>query len=142
MNEKKNEHPFNLRQVTGHDAGIVVYDGTAVLVANWADMADNRLPAYLAHGIVFGWPFETISIEDRYKVEDIRDELPGTVWLSDDEENVLDTDLDIIYDEFGDIPALFGFDTGAGAMVLDHPTSGVVYILDNGIKIIAPDEWN
>jgi len=55
--------------------------------------------------------------------------------------------MDVLEDAFGDIPALWGYDIGAGALInIDEngnhvPTSGKVYHINNVI-VIAPEGWN
>lgn len=77
-------------------------------------------------------------------VEDIRDELPGKVWI--DEDGNADTDMDIVSDENGDLSALFGIRTGDSDpdfyKDFPHPFSGSVYeIAGTDIKVITIKNW-
>jgi hypothetical protein len=133
----------NLNELTSQESGIVVYGEGGVIVTNWAELGDDALPALDPTGnFILGWPHDDLDVESSHEVEDVREELPGTVWVKDIDEGTLDTDMDIIYDKFGDLPALWGFDTGCGAEVVGGPTPGVVYVLSDGTKVIAPDGWN
>ena len=55
--------------------------------------------------------------------------------------------MEVLTDPCGALPALWGFDIGKGAVLrLDHHRrpihhGGTVYILHDGTKIIAPDNW-
>ena len=70
--------------------------------------------------------------------DDVRKELPGSIWLTGKQKKdgsmVADTDMDIVYDELGDLLELF---LGSNA-----PTAGTVYTLKDGRRIIAPDGWH
>ena len=66
-------------------------------------------------------------------LDDFRSEIPGSIWKEDE---MVDTDLDIVYDENNDLVRLF-FEN------LDPMEyNGTVYTLHDGRKIIAPDMWN
>ena len=65
-------------------------------------------------------------------VKDIRTVIPGQIWLEDGE---AETDLDIVYDEDGDLPRLFLEDLDP----VDY--EGAVFSLRDGRKIIAPSMW-
>lgn len=132
----------NLMSMTQHEAGVVVYD-TDVVVANWGQYDDGRLPMVAPGGIVFPWPTEW-DVAEEYHSDDIRGELPGEVIVDGNTATI--KGMTVFGDEFGDIPALWGIDTGLGAVLSDCPTSGTIYKLrlsdGSGAVVIAPDEWN
>ena len=103
---------FNLYEDTAHEAGIIIHGEEAVIVTNWGSYGDNRVPMLLAPLGLMEWPIEDedAKIVKLRDVEDIRDELPGKVWI--DEGGNADTDMDIVSDENGDLSALFGIRTG------------------------------
>ena len=128
---------MTLSELTRQDSGIVVHAGGGVMTVNWQSAGpphENALPYVLS---VTGEPlmmphegdvFE--SVESRHAA-DIRDELPGSVWMENGEP---ETDMDIIYDPHGVI----------GGLYLDEEeiTAGAVYKLSNGTVIIAPEGWD
>jgi hypothetical protein len=145
------EAPQTLYELTSQECGIVVYN-TGVIVTNWSNTCrDGGLPRMAPGNLgIIAWPDE-IAVIKEYRVTDIRDALPGTIVEveSDNEgQTLLETDgMDIVYDRFGDIPALWGWDTGLGACINKDdsgnlaPTEGRVFELDGAI-VIAPDGWN
>lgn len=131
---------MTLMDLTGQESGIIVYEGNAVAVVNWQSMGENQFPMFgpLA-GMMLGWPesedvFDGVETEH---VQDIRDVIPGKVWLTGetdgDGNRVADTDLDIVHDANADLARLFLVDT--------EPTAGTVYTLADGRCVIAPDGW-
>lgn len=147
------EEAFNLREVTGQESGIIVYGDGSVIVLNWTQIGDNCLPAVFLGGI-YGLPHEDIEVDETYHTEDVRDEIPGSIWVVEvaewttkdaeerDGDSVLNTDIDILYDVNDDLPLLFGFDASSGRQIEVEPVKGEVYILSNGAKVIAPADWN
>ena len=137
---------FNLYEDTAHEAGIIIHGEEAVIVANWGSYGDNRVPMLLAPLGLMEWPIEDedAKIVKLRDVEDIRDELPGKVWI--DEGGNADTDMDIVSDENGDLSALFGIRTGDTDpdfyKDFPHPFSGSVYeIAGTDIKVITIKNW-
>jgi hypothetical protein len=137
---------FNLYEDTAHEAGIIIHGEEAVIVTNWSSYGDNRVPMLLAPLGLMEWLIEdedakTVKLRD---VEDIRDELPGKVWINEDGD--ADTDMDIVYDANGDLSALFGIRTGDTDpdfyKDFPHPFSGSVYeIAGTDIKVITIKNW-
>lgn len=137
---------FNLYEDTAHEAGIIIHGEEAVIVTNWGSYGDNRVPMLLAPLGLMEWPIEDedAKIVKLRDVEDIRDELPGKVWI--DEDGNADTDMDIVSDENGDLSALFGIRTSDTDPDFyedfPHPFSGSVYeIAGTDIKIITIKNW-
>lgn len=134
---------FNLNE-TGHEAGIIVYGGETVGCFNWVQLDNGCLPMVGPHGFIVPWPTdaggEDAKLVHVEHVDDVRAYLPGTVWMG---ENGLDTDLDIVYDEHQDIPALWGFGPIAAVYAdVDRPYSGDIWELSTGEKVITLDMWN
>ena len=137
---------FNLYEDTAHEAGIIIHGEEAVIVTNWGSYGDNRVPMLLAPLGLMEWPIEDedAKIVKLRDVEDIRDELPGKVWI--DEDGDAETDMDIVSDENGDLSALFGIRTGDTDpdfyKGIPHPFSGSVYeIAGTDIKVITIKNW-
>jgi len=135
---------LSLMDITGQESGIVVYDDE-VIVTNWSQYDPDRLPAVFA-GAVIAWPQDgPLEVAEEWHIDDVRDALPGKiVRFGKDEIDV--EGMTILADDYGDIPALWGFDIGAGAYIDRDtarnlvPTPGMVYRLENAI-VIAPDGW-
>lgn len=137
---------FNLYEDTAHEAGIIIHGEEAVIVTNWGSYGDNRVPMLLAPLGLMEWPIadEDAKIVKLRDVEDIRNELPGKVWINEDGD--AETDMDIVSDENGDLSALFGIRTGDSDPDFyedfPHPFSGSVYeIAGTDIKIITIKNW-
>lgn len=138
---------FNLYEDTAHEAGIIIHGEEAVIVTNWSSYEDNRVPMLLAPLGLMEWPVddEDAKIVKVRDVEDIRDELPGKVWINEDGD--ADTDMDIVYDAHGDLSALFGIQTGDTDpdiyKDMPHPFSGSVYeVTGTDIKVVTIEFWN
>lgn len=137
---------FNLYEDTAHESGIIIHGEEAVIVTNWGSYGDNRVPMLLAPLGLMEWPIEDedAKIVKLRDVEDIRDELPGKVWINEDGD--AETDMDIVSDENGDLSALFGIRTGDTDPDFyegfPHPFSGSVYeITGTDIKVITIKNW-
>lgn len=137
---------FNLYEDTAHEAGIIIHGEEAVIATNWGSYGDNRVPMLLAPLGLMEWPIEDedAKIVKLRDVEDIRDELPGKVWINEDGD--AETDMDIVSDENGDLSALFGIHTGYTDPDFyedfPHPFSGSVYeIAGTDIKVITIKNW-
>jgi hypothetical protein len=137
-----------LFEITGQESGIVVY-GDVVIIANWVSYTIG-LPVISPLGTVMEWPEEQpLKVVKEYNVDDIRDVLPGTLVVTEEDgETILEYEgMEVLEDLNGDIPALWGYDIGEGAFVdTDEngnlvPTSGKVYHINNAV-IIAPIGWN
>jgi hypothetical protein len=131
---------MTLQELTNHEPGIIIYGNTTVGVFNWMDCDDNQLPFLLRIGTPVRWPEADDVFDDvtAKHVDDIRDEIPGTIRIKEDygDKVVANTDLDIVYDGNQVMPRLF----------LEHlepcDYMGTVYALKDVRKIITPDEWN
>lgn len=130
---------MTLYDLTGHESGIVVFSDSEVAVVNWLEMGENRMPIFGPAGMLIAWPEEDDVFEgvSTYDVENIADELPGSIWLTDetdeDGNRIADTDLVIYQDDFGDLSHIF---------LDEEPTGGRVFVLADGRKIIAPLLWD
>ena len=134
---------MTLMELTEQESGIVVYDWTdkSVAVMNWCNAGDDMIPLLSPLGDqLIAWPqgdgvFDGAT--ERW-TDDVRKELPGSIWLTGKQKKdgsmVADTDMDVVYDELGDLLELF---LGSNA-----PTAGTVYTLKDGRRIIAPDGWH
>lgn len=133
---------FNLND-TKHEAGIVLFGDSTVGVFNWGQFDDGYIPMVGSAGLIVPWPIdagEDIELVNVEHVDDVRSHLPGTVWMGEDG---LDTDMDIVCDENGDIPALWGFGQVADAYSdLDRPYSGDIWDIPGGPRVITIDLWN
>lgn len=140
-----NNNTNTLYDLTGQEAGIVVYDWDSVGVFNWAECGYGEVPTVLS-GLWSPVPYpffdHGFSVKKKKHLDDIRDAIPGMVWTEKDESGQIqwETNLDIVYDENSDIKNLFcnngTGDTQTGAV------SGDAFYLDNGFVIIAPDNWD
>lgn len=133
---------MTLQELTGHESGIILYGGSSIAVCNWSGCDDDQIPMLSPFGgAMLNWPAGDGAFEDAEEEEtsDIRAFLPGSMWLetNEDGDDLYGTDMDILYDENGDIPRLFDDPT-----ITDEDLCGVVYTLKDGRKIIAPDNWN
>ena len=131
---------MTLFELTNHESGIIIYGDTTVGVFNWMDCDDNQLPILSPICTPVRWPdnsdvFDGVTSKH---LDDIRDEIPGTIWIEEDncDEVVADTDLDIVYDGNNDLLRLFL------EQLEPCDYTGTVYTLKDGRKIIAPAEWN
>lgn len=131
-----------LMDLTGQESGILIYGENGVIVTNWCNYDKNRMPLLSPFGVLMPWPEEegVFHGAQRRFAQDIRTEIPGSVWLTDETKDdgtrIADTDLDIVSDENNDIIRLFLDDLTAD----DY--EGYIYTLRDGRKIIAPSTWN
>lgn len=148
--EEDENEAMTLMEMTGHEAGIVCYGGNTVAVVNWGQFEEDRLPTFGPAGMMLQWPEApgTLAVAEKTyrRFSDVRDELPGRVWLTDETDDqgrkIADTDLDILADEFGDLLRLFtgvGFD---GEALTADDYEGAAYTLPDGKKILVLDMWN
>lgn len=136
---------FNLYGDTHHETGIVLYgnneSGIEIGVFNWGQFEDNRIPLLSpAGGLVISWPCdESFVLSHVARVSDIRSLLPGSYWLDGE---YLDTDMNVIYDEFLDLPGLFGFGPAAEVYEDDSFYAGDIYQLSDGTRFVVCDIWD
>lgn len=134
---------FNLND-TQHESGIILYGDETVGVFNWGWLDNGYIPMVGPYGIVVPWPLDNSDDTELFcieSVDDVHAHLPGTVWMGKDG---LETDMEIICDEFGDLPALWGFgDHASHYDDLDCNYSGCVWSIgDSAYKVITIDFWN
>lgn len=134
---------MNLRELTNHESGIIVYQSGSVIVVNWGNYDDDQMPVLSPLGLPMQWPQEAgylDGIVDDEHIDDVRSVIPGRVWPSDEVDGlgnpVYNTDIDIVYDQFNDISRLF-LDTS----LEPDDLGATVYSLHDGTKIVAPDMW-
>ena len=129
---------MTLMELTGHEAGIVIYESGEVAVVNWSQYDDNQVPRLAPMLGMMGFQSDGIldNVPTAETIQDVRDILPGKIWIEDDE---IETDMEILEDDNNDLTALFiKIDDYRNP---DEPTSAEVYTLNDGTKIIAPHEW-
>jgi hypothetical protein len=125
----------DLYSLTGQESGIVIY-GNEIIVTNWAQECPNGgMPILSPVGnIVIDWPHdEPLTVDEAYQVNDLRAMLEAG-------------DYQVLSDDNGDIPALFGEQVGTATVIKDDagnllPTAGTCYHIGNAL-VIAPDGWN
>ena len=134
---------MTLLDLTNHEAGIIIYENRhSVAAVNWGTIGDDLYPILSPIGSMMSWPMEDgwKSRVQRSHVDDFRTILPGSVWSTgkkDSEGNpIADTDLDIVYDPFGDFVRAF-----LDPDYIDGDFSASVYSFD-GITVIAPFMWS
>ncbi len=140
---------MTLMELTNHEAGIICYGENTVAVVNWGQYEDDRVPIMGPAGIMFAWPEDEGTVaaaENTYRrFNDVRDELPGKIWLTDETDDqgrkIADTDLDILADEFGDLHRLFLGVDGDGESLSASDYEGAAYTLPDGRKILVLDMW-
>lgn len=128
---------MTLQELTGKDAGLVLYNRRTVGVYNWESMGENTIPALSPVGL----PISVCQGEDIFAgvreehVDDVRKLFDGTVWYDAFYEDVA-TDIDVVYDANNDIVRLF-IDNRLTA----DDYKGTAYHLSNGVIIVAMDAW-
>lgn len=130
-------------ELTGHESGIICYGENKVAVVNWSSCGETQIPLLDPFGLgMINFP-EGENIYDgaeARRVDDVRAELPGTVWLTgdtaEDGTRIADTDMDIVWDASGDILTLLLDDT-----LTADDLRGTVYALKDGRKLIVPCNW-
>ena len=147
---------MTLQELTGQESGIIVFppynndyrNRPSVGVYNWSccGCEDEMLPIlFLDRYVGIPWKSDMRLLEqaegEGVSVDDIRSELPGTIWVSkrEGEQIWCETDMDIVIDENNELPLLFVGEDGNGPKEV---TPGFVYTLRDGTKIIAPCDWN
>lgn len=153
--ETQDAYTESLLDITGQRSGIVIYENS-VLVVDWShDCSDGGLPIIAPFNQIIAWSAGTpIIVTNKYSVDDIRKVLPGTITcvdVDDDGNHIIDTtEMQISYDYYGDIFALWGYDIGLGAFIEKDndgniiPTPGVVYNVEQdgtNAVVIAPANW-
>lgn len=108
----------NLEELTGHSCGIVIHPEKTIIVCNWGRDGDG-IPVLSPSPIdlPLNWDFGEFEAIEKKRLENIIEYLGGG---------------EVIYDGNNEIGTMCDSKT---------PTQGVLYILNNGIEIIVPDEW-
>lgn len=129
----------SLFDMTKQQTSIVIYQEHFVIVCNWALVCPNGgLPAVGSNGQLVSIQAD-LSCDDVYSSHDIRCVIAGSYAVF--------SNMEVLFDPYGDLPALWGFNFGKGAVLrLDHHnrpihTGGTVFLLRDGTKVIAPDDW-
>lgn len=119
---------MTLRELTGHEAGIIVYENGDVIVTNWDQCDDDCVPILAPVGdMVIKLPQKQGYIEraKESKIGDIRSILQGKT---------------VLLDEFGDIERLMSDKPDKYGMIPDR--HGKKYIFDDGIEVFVFADWN
>lgn len=138
---------FNLNE-TKHDIGVFIRDDGSVMVALWMpDCEDNTAPVSMNRMCNMPMDYEfddTVTLVKEKDVADVRNELPGRVWLNDDGE--VETDMRIEFDYMNDLPEMFGIRVDEDGVayrrkdIADDSYPGTVYRFDGtGYKLITVD---
>lgn len=134
---------MTLTKLTGQEAGIICYGGKSVAVVNWSSCGDDQIPMLSPFGgEMLPWTEQgLLAGAKRRVVDDVRDELPGTVWMTDDVApdgtRTADSDMDIVYDRNCDLIRLF-----LDISLTDDDRAGIVYDLRSGRKVIVIPAWD
>lgn len=119
---------MTLLELTGHEAGIIVYKNGDVIVANWGQCDDDYIPALAPVGdMIINFPQEQGYIE-RVKestFDDIRPILQGK---------------NVLLDEFNDIARLMTDKPDKFGMSPDR--YGDKYTFEDGLEIYVFADWN
>ena len=119
---------MTLRELTGREAGIIVYENDDVIVADWNQCDDDCIPSLAPMGdMVISFPREEGYIErgKESNFEDIRPILKGK---------------NVLIDEFGDIERLMSDKPDKYGMMPDR--HGNKYIFEDGKEIYVFADWN
>ena len=112
-----------LQELTGHDAGIIVFEDNSVIVANWESMyaeEDDAMPSLFGGGLIWMKRDGIFDSAEHKTFDDIREELPDP------------DEMDIVYDYNDDMKQLYS---------QDEKESGDVYTLKDGTRIFVLDSW-
>jgi hypothetical protein len=119
---------MTLLELTGHEAGIIVYKDGSAIVANWNQCEDDCIPALAPIGdMVLNFPQEQGYIEraKESKFDDIRPILQNTT---------------VLLDEFNDIARLMTDKPDKYGMIPDR--HGNKYTFEDGLEIYTFADWN
>ena len=114
---------MTLEELTGHEAGIVIYDTDEMIICNWAQYGPNQLPKVFAGISVMGWD-EGEEIFDGTEEEFVEDYRP------------LIDGRDLIWDQLDDMSHIANSETPPDWF------RASVYTLRDGTIVIAPQMWN
>ena len=119
---------MTLRELTGHEAGIIVYENGDLIIANWDQCDDDCVPVLAPLGdMVINFPREEGYIERAKESQfaDIRPILKGKT---------------VLLDEFDDIERLMSDKPDKYGMMPD--IRGNKYIFEDGMEIYVFPDWN
>lgn len=119
---------MTLFELTGHEAGIIVYKNGDAIVANWGQCEDDYVPALAPIGdTVINFPQEPGYIE-RAKES-----------LFDDIRPILQNKT-VLFDEFNDIARLMTDKPDRYGLIPDR--GGNKYTFEDGLEIYVFADWN
>ena len=119
---------MTLRELTGHEAGIIVYRDNNAIIVNWDQCDDDCVPALAPVGdMVISFPREEGYIERGKEriFEDIRPILKGKT---------------VLLDECNDIGRLMSDKPDKYGIIPDR--HGKKYIFEDGTEIYVFADWN
>lgn len=124
---------MTLLELTGHEAGIIVYKDDSVLVTNWNQCNDDCIPALAPVGGIgranelIWFPHEQGYIENakESRFDDIRTILKGKT---------------VLLDEFNDISRLMSDEPDEYGMIPE--LSGTKYTFNDGKAVYVFRDWN
>jgi hypothetical protein len=124
---------MTLRELTNHEAGIIVYKDGSAIVANWGQCDDDYIPALAPIGDigqtneVINFPYKKGYIESAQesRFDDIRPILQNKI---------------ILLDEFNDIARLMTDGPDKYGMIPDR--YGFKYTFEDGLEIYVFADWN
>lgn len=119
---------MTLLELTGHEAGIIVYKDGSAIVVNWNQCEDDCIPALAPVGdMIINFPQEEGYIERAQEIafSDIRPILQ---------------DKTVLLDEFNDIARLMTDKPDKYGMIPDR--HGNKYTFEDGLEIYVFADWN
>ena len=118
---------MTLMELTGHEAGIIVYENGDVIVVNWNQCDDDCVPVLAPAGdMVINFPREGyIERAKESQFDDIRPILQGKT---------------VLLDEFNDIERLMSDKPDKYGMMPDR--HGKKYIFEDGTEVYTFADWN
>ena len=119
---------MTLTGLTGHEAGIIVYENGDLIVTNWGQCDDDCVPALAPVGdMVINFPREEGYIERAKKssFDDVRPILQ---------------DKTVLLDRYNDIERLMSDKPDKYGMIPDR--HGNKYIFEDGMEIYVFEDWN
>ena len=115
----KEQRIFNcLQDLTGQEAGIVIYKNNDMIICNWSSV--RGIPRVFCG-------FCIIGLDDVMTLKDEPEEISDILEFLFNEYG--EGSLELLWDIHGDINNLEG-------------SSGALYKLGDGIVVIAPHDWN
>lgn len=118
---------MTLMELTGHEAGIIVYENGDVIVVNWNQCDDDCVPVLAPAGdMVINFPREGyIERAKKSQFDDIR---------------LILHEKTVLLDEFGDIERLMSDKPDKYGMMPDR--HGKKYIFEDGTEVYTFADWN